>query len=243
MEAALALPAAKEAGRAAARTGAQAARVEVVQRLWFNEAGISVWYLVPGLVALILTLIGAFLTSLLIAREWERGTLEALFVTPARPLEIVLSKLAPWLLVGLADVVMCLLAARLTFHVPMRGPLALVLAAALLYLTVSLLLGLFISGVTRNQFQASQVALLASFLPATVLSGFMFDLRNMPAAVQFIGQLMPATHFMGVMKTLFLAGADSAATQAAIARGMATLAAYALALAWATQRTLRKTLD
>ena len=106
-----------------------------------------------------------------------------------------------------------------------------------------LLLGLFISGVTRNQFQASQVALLASFLPATVLSGFMFDLRNMPAAVQFIGQLMPATHFMGVMKTLFLAGADSAATQAAIARGMATLAAYALALAWATQRTLRKTLD
>ena len=108
---------------------------------------------------------------------------------------------------------------------------------------MSLLLGLFISGVTRNQFQASQVALLASFLPATVLSGFMFDLRNMPAAVQFIGQLMPATHFMGVMKTLFLAGADSAATQAAIARGMATLAAYALALAWATQRTLRKTLD
>ena len=164
-------------------------------------------------------------------------------VTPARPLEIVLSKLAPWLLVGLADVVMCLLAARLTFHVPMRGPLALVLTAALLYLTVSLLLGLFISGVTRNQFQANQVTLLASFLPATVLSGFMFDLRNMPAAVQFIGQLMPATHFMGVMKTLFLAGADSAATQAAIARGMATLAAYALALAWATQRTLRKTLD
>src|SRR5690606_5982858 len=94
------------------------ARVEVVQRMWFNEAGISTWYLVPGLIVLVLTLIGAFLTSLLIAREWERGTLESLFVTPVRPVELVLAKLIPYLGVGAVNIVMCLLAARWLFEVP-----------------------------------------------------------------------------------------------------------------------------
>ncbi len=241
VSAALAQTAAAQADRAGG--AAPTARIELTQRLWFNEAGISTWYLVPGLVVLILTLIGAFLTSLLIAREWERGTLEALFVTPARPLELVLAKAAPWLVVGLVDVAMCLLAARFVFGVPMRGPLALVLAASLLYLAVSLLLGLFISGRTRNQFLASQAALLASFMPAMVLSGFVFDLRSMPAALQAIGQLLPATHFMGLMKTLFLSGAGSAVAAQGIARDMLILAGYAVLLAWATQRTLRKSLD
>src|SRR5690606_32308941 len=111
--------------------------VEVVQRTWFNEAGISSWYLVPGLVVLILSLIGAFLTSMVIAREWERGTLEALFVTPVRPLELVLAKLVPYLLVGAVDLALCLLAARFLFEVPMRGSLAIIIGASLLYLLVS----------------------------------------------------------------------------------------------------------
>lgn len=213
--------------------------VEVVQRMWFNEAGISTWYLVPGLIVLVLTLIGAFLTSLLIAREWERGTLESLFVTPVRPLELVLSKLAPYMVVGVIDVVMCLLAARFLFHVPIRGSLAVIVAASVLYLAVSLLLGLFISGTTRNQFQASQMALLTSFMPAMMLSGFVFDLRNVPVVIQVISQLLPATHFMALVKTLFLAG-DHWPT---ILRSTAVLGLYAVVLAWATQRTLRKTLD
>lgn len=213
--------------------------VEVVQRMWFNEAGNSTWYLVPGLIVLVLTLIGAFLTSLLIAREWERGTLESLFVTPVRPMELVLAKLAPYLAIGAIDLALCLLAARFLFEVPMRGSLLIIFLSSMLYLAVSLLLGLFISGVTRNQFQASQVALLTSFLPAMMLSGFVFDLRNVPAAVQVISHLLPATHFMDMIKTLFLAGND----WPSILRGTTILAAYAVVLAWATRRTLRKTLD
>lgn len=218
---------------------AAAGRVEVVQRLWFNETGESRWTIVPGLIVLILTLIGAFLTSLLIAREWERGTLESLFVTPVRPLEIVLAKLTPYLVIGAIDLAMCLLTARFLFQVPMRGSLAVIVVAAMLYLLVSLLIGLLISGVTRNQFQASQVALLTSFLPAMMLSGFMFDLRNVPLIIQVISQVLPATHLMGLIKTLFLAGNN----WPMILRDCAVLAGYAVLLAWATQRQLRKTLE
>ena len=211
----------------------------IAQRLWFNEAGDSTWYLVPGLIVLVMTLIGAFLTSLLVAREWERGTLEALFVTPARPLELVLAKLAPFLVVGAIDLVMCLLAAKYLFQVPMRGSLVIILGASLLYLTVSLALGLLISALTRNQFAASQLALLTSFMPALMLSGFVFDLRNVPVAVRAVSQLLPATHFMGLIKTLFMAGdywPD-------ILRDCAILALYAVALIEATRRALRKRLD
>jgi hypothetical protein len=114
----------------------------------------------------------AFLTSLLIAREWERGTLESLFVTPVRPLELVMAKLAPYMVIGAIDVALCLASARFLFHVPIRGSLGVIVVSSLLYLSVSLMLGLLISGVTRNQFAASQMAMLASFMPATMLSGF-----------------------------------------------------------------------
>jgi len=213
--------------------------IEIEQRMWFNPAGISTWYLVPGLLVLVLTLIGAFLTSLLIAREWERGTLEALFVTPVRPLELLLAKLAPYLVIGAIDLALCLLAAKFLFAVPMRGSLIVIFSTALLYLCVSLLLGLLISGITGNQFLASQVALLVSFLPSLMLSGFVFDLRNVPLAIQIISQILPATHFMALSKTLFLAGND----WPAIARISTILLGYATLLAFFTQRTLRKTLD
>ncbi|NKI92489.1 ABC transporter permease [Rhizobacter sp. SG703] len=227
----------------AARSGVKATggpgSIELVPRMWFNEASTSTWYLVPGLIVLVMTLIGAFLTSLLIAREWERGTLESLFVTPVRPLEIVLAKLVPYLVVGAIDLAMCLLAARYLFEVPIRGSLAVIVASSMLYLAVALLLGLFISGVTRNQFEASQIAMLASFMPAMMLSGFVFDLRNVPVAVQVISQLLPATHFMGLVKTLFLAGDN----RAMILRDGSILAVYAVVLLLATRRLLRKTLD
>lgn len=228
----------KQLDRAGNKPPAQG-RVEVVQRMWFNETGNSSWYLVPGLIVLVLTLIGAFLTSLLIAREWERGTLESLFVTPVRPLELIFAKLVPYLVVGAIDLVLCLLAARFLFEVPLRGSLTILFLASMLYLLVSLLLGLFISGKTRRQFDASQLAMLVSFMPAMMLSGFVFDLRNVPLVIQGVAQLLPATHFMGLIKTLFLAG-DHGPT---ILRSVATLSLYAVVLVFATQRTLKKSLD
>ena len=236
----LALWAQKEADRAgpAGQTLATGS-VQVQQRLWFNEAGESTWFLVPGLLVLVLTLIGAFLTSLLIAREWERGTMESLFVTPVRPLEIVLAKLIPYVGVGLVDLAMCLLAAHFLFEVPMRGSLGMMVLGGTLYLVVSLLMGLFISGRTRNQFLASQVALLGSLLPSMMLSGFIFDLRNSPALVQVTGHLLPATHFMGLAKSLFLMGNH----WPTLMQDLGILLLYAALLLWATLRTVRKRLD
>ena len=237
----LALWAQKEVDRAGStgQTMAAAGSVQVQQRLWFNEAGESTWFLVPGLLVLVLTLIGAFLTSLLIAREWERGTMESLFVTPVRPLEIVLAKLIPYVGVGLVDLAMCLLAAHFLFEVPMRGSLGMMVLGGTLYLVVSLLMGLFISGRTRNQFLASQVALLGSLLPSMMLSGFIFDLRNSPQLVQVTGHLLPATHFMGLAKSLFLMGNH----WPTIMQNLGILLIYAVLLLWATLRTVRKRLD
>lgn len=212
--------------------------IGIVQRIWFNEASDSRWYLVPGLVVLVLTLIGAFLTSLLIAREWERGTLESLFVTPVRPVELVLAKIAPYIVIGAIDIIMCLLSAVFIFHVPIRGSIIVILFASLLYLIVSLLLGLFISGTTRNQFSASQTALLASFMPAMMLSGFVFDLRNMPVVIQVISNILPATHFMQLIKSLFLAGT----IWSQVLKSCAILSLYGLVLGFLTTRTLKKRL-
>jgi len=234
----IATAAARQMARSASKSTGLA-RIEVEQRTWFNPSGLTTWYLVPSLLVLVLTLIGAFLTSLLIAREWERGTLEALFVTPVHPLELLLAKLAPYLLIGAVDLVLCLLAATFLFVVPVSGSLVVIFITALLYLIVSLLFGLLISGLARNQFLASQAALLASFLPTLMLSGFVFDLRNVPLAVQIISQILPATHFMALIKTLFLVGND----WSAIARVSALLAGYALLFTFLTQRTLRKTLE
>jgi len=235
---ALAIPSQQQADRTGNKPSGVAS-IAIVQRMWFNEAGESTWYLVPGLIVLVMTLIGAFLTSLLVAREWERGTLEALFVTPVRPLELVLAKLVPYLVIGAIDLALCLLAARFLFEVPMRGSLPVIVLACLLYLTVSLALGLFISAITRNQFAASQLALLASFMPAMMLSGFVFDLRNVPTIIQVISQFLPATHFMGLIKTLFMAGNN----WPDIVRDCSILTLYAIVLIILTRRALRKKLD
>ncbi|EPG39661.1 ABC transporter permease [Acinetobacter colistiniresistens] len=215
-----------------------AAMVSVEQRMWFNESANSTWFLVPGLMVLVLTLIGAFLTGLLIARERERGTLEALFVTPVRPLEIVLAKLVPYIVIGMIDIVVCLLAASLVFDVPIRGSLFSIITSSFLYLLVSLLLGLTISGVSKSQFQASQMALLASFMPAMMLSGFVFDTRNLPTVVQMISQLLPATHFMTLIKTLFLGGDDWALWF----KQCGILMIYVVVLTFATTKSLKKRL-
>jgi len=214
-------------------------RVTVEQRMWFNAANTSTWYLVPGLIVLIMTLIGAFLTALVMAREWERGTLEALFVTPVRPVEILLAKIIPYFAVGMLGLALCLLAARFLFAVPMVGSLFAVVLSSMLYLIVAVSLGLVISSVTRNQFLASQVALIATFMPSMMLSGFLFDLRNVPTAVRVIGHVLPATYFMDLIKTLFLAGD----VWPLIWRNCAVLVAYAVGLLLLARMVTRKSLD
>lgn len=213
--------------------------VQVVDRLWFNSANNSTWYLVPGLIVLIMTLVGTFLTALVMAREWERGTLESLFVTPVHPVEILVAKIIPYFCVGLLGLALCLVAARLLFGVPLHGSLGVLLVASMLYMFVSLGIGLLISAFTKNQFLASQIAILASFLPAMMLSGFVFDLRNVPAAVRIIGHMLPATYFMELAKSLFLAGNQ----WGLIVRNCAILAAYAVCLLGAARLVTRKKLD
>ncbi|BCT67745.1 ABC transporter permease [Nitrosospira sp. NRS527] len=213
--------------------------VTLIQRMWFNAANTSTWYLVPGLIVLITTLVGAFLTAMVMAREWERGTLEALFVSPVGPNEILLAKIIPYFMVGMLGLGMCLLAARFLFEVPMYGSLLIVLGSSMLYLLVALGLGLLISSVTRNQFLASQLALITSFMPALMLSGFFFDLRNVPTVIHLIGNALPATYFMELIRTLFLAGN----IWPLIFRNCAILAGYAVVLLGLARAVTRKKLD
>ncbi|MEX0851690.1 MAG: ABC transporter permease [Bauldia sp.] len=199
-------------GKAAERRAAEGQLVAgagpaVVQsRMWFNEANDSRHFLVPGLIVLIMTLIGAFLTALVMAREWERGTLEAIFVTPVRAGEILLGKTIPYFVMGMIGLAFSVLAGRFLFHVPLRGSLVVLVIASSLYLLVALGIGLVASAVTRSQFVASQIALLVTFLPAMLLSGFLFDLRSMPVAVQAITYVLPARYFVALLQTIFLAG-------------------------------------
>lgn len=195
------------ARRAAQRHDAGSPGAVVLQsRLWFNEASDSHYFLVPGLIVLIMTLIGALLTALVMAREWERGTLEALFVTPVRAWEILVGKMIPYFVLGMIGLALCLVAARLVFGVPFRGSVVILVATSMLYLLVALALGLLISSVTRNQFVASMVTLVVTFLPAVFLSGFLFDVRSMPAPVRTLSYVLPARYYVKLLQTVFLAG-------------------------------------
>ncbi|MDF2813232.1 MAG: transporter permease, partial [Microvirga sp.] len=194
---------AREAARGRMLAGAP---ISVDSRLWFNEANESTYFLVPGLIVLVMTLIGALLTSLVMAREWERGTFEALFVTPVRSSEVLLGKIVPYFVLGMIGLALSIIGSKLLFGVPLRGSLAILIVVSMLYLLVALGIGLVISSVTKSQFVASQITLVATFLPAMMLSGFMFDLRSMPWAIQVITYIFPARYFVSLLQTLFLAG-------------------------------------
>jgi ABC-2 type transport system permease protein len=213
--------------------------VVVVDRLWFNESNDSHYFIVPGLVVLVMTIIGAFLTAMVVAREWERGTLEALFVTPVRVGEILLSKFVPYFVLGMIGFVLCLLAGKFLFHVPIRGSFPLLCLASMVYLTVSLGIGLFVSTAVKSQFLASQLALLLTFLPAMMLSGFLYDLRSMPAAVRAVTCVMPARYAVALMQTLFLAGN----VPSVVWPNLAVLAGMAAAILILTRLVTRKRLD
>jgi ABC-2 type transport system permease protein len=212
--------------------------VIVQNRLWFNEANESRYFLVPGLIVLIMTLIGAFLTSLVVAREWERGTMEALFVTPVRPDEILLGKTIPYFVLGIIGLALCLLAAKFLFHVPFRGSFIVLTGVSTLYLLVALAIGLLVSSALKSQFVASQIALLVTFLPALMLSGFLFDLRSMPAVVRVITYILPARYYVTLLQTIFLAGN----IWTVILPNAAVLAGMAVLFFGLTRRAIRKQL-
>ena len=180
--------------------------VQVEQRIWFNPGLRSRDFLVPGLLAVIMTLIGALLTALVVAREWERGTMEALLVTPVRVREILLGKLIPYFLLGMGGLLLSVAMTVFLFDVPLRGSLWVLLGTSALFLLAALGMGLLISTVARDQFIAGQVAILSTFLPAFLLSGFIFDIGSMPAPIQVITHAIAARYFVAILQTVFLAG-------------------------------------
>ena len=175
-------------------------------RVWYNEDLRSRNMIVPGLVAVIMMIIAAMLTSLTIAREWERGTMEQLAATPVGRLEVVLGKLLPYLAIGLIDVVVCAGLGVVLFDVPLRGSPALLLVLSFFFLVGALGLGMFISAVTRSQLLATQLAMIATFLPAFLLSGFMYAISVMPAPLRALTYLVPARYFLVVTRGIFLKG-------------------------------------
>ena len=212
--------------------------VAVQSRMWFNEVNESRYFLVPGLIVLIMTLIGALLTAMVMAREWERGTLEALFVTPVRTDEILLGKTIPYFALGMIGLALCILAAKFLFEVPLRGSILVLGGVSMLYLLVALGIGLLISSATKSQFVASQITVLVTFMPALMLSGFLFDLRSMPAPVRLITYALPARYYVALLQTIFLAGD----VWAVILPNAAVLAAMAALVVFLTRRVTHKKL-
>ena len=180
--------------------------VLIEQRIWYNSALRSRNFLVPGLIAVIMTLIGALLTAMVVAREWERGTMEALISTPASVREVLLGKLIPYYLLGMGGMLLSITMAVFLFQVPLLGSLWVLLLAGTLFLLVALAMGLVISITAKNQFVAGQVAIIVTFLPAFILSGFLFDIGSMPALIQAFTYLVAARYFVAILQTVFLAG-------------------------------------
>jgi ABC-2 type transport system permease protein len=175
-------------------------------RVWFNEDLESRNYIVPGLIAVIMMVIAALLTSLTVAREWERGTMEQLISTPVTGPELILGKLIPYFIIGFLDVLLAVLMGAFLFGVPLRGSVALLFGMASIFLAGTLAMGMLISIVAKSQLVASQVAILATFLPAFLLSGFMFSIANMPKVIQAITYVIPARYFITLLKGIYLKG-------------------------------------
>ena len=180
--------------------------VDARLRVWYNSSLESKNYVVPGLIAVILMIIAALLTSLTIAREWEMGTMEQLLSTPLRPAEMVLGKMLAYFVVGLTDATIAVLVGVFVFQVPFRGSVPLLVVSTCVFLVGALFWGIFISAATRTQQKAYQISLLTSFLPAQLLSGFVWSIESMPKAIQVITRVVPARYFVTILKGIFLKG-------------------------------------
>ena len=221
------------------RAGALQPLLAVEQRFWFNPELESRRFLVPGAIAIVMTMIGTLLTALVIAREWERGTMEAVMSTPALAIEILLAKLLPYFVLGLVTTLGCALLSIGVFGLPLEGSWFALLAISCAFLVPALGQGLLISAVTRNQFIAAQAALLSGFLPAFLLSGFLFEIDSMPLPIQWLTSIVPARYFVASLQTVFLAGD---VWPQFIANILAMLAIGTVFFAVASNKT-RKTLD
>jgi ABC-2 type transport system permease protein len=171
----------------------------------YNPEAITQYNIVPGLMGVVLTMTMVVITGLAITRERERGTMENLLSMPTRPLEVMIGKIIPYILVGYVQVALILIAARFLFHVPMAGNLLLLLVVALIFIAANLAVGLTFSTVAKNQLQAMQMSFFF-FLPSLLLSGFMFPFRGMPEWAQAVGEVFPLTHFLRIVRGILLKG-------------------------------------
>jgi len=183
-----------------------AASIEVRSRFWFNAPLYSRYFLLPGAIAIILTLIGTLLTALVVAREWERGTMEAMMSTPITIIELLMGKLLPYFVLGMITVSICVFITLTWFGIPFRGSYWLLFVTSSVYLFPALSLGLLISTLAKNQFVAAQAALIIGFLPALLLSGFLFQISSMPWWLQYFTHIIPARYYVSIVQTLFLTG-------------------------------------
>jgi len=211
----------------------------VQSRVWFNEDLESRNFIIPGVVAVIMALVGAQLTSLTISREWERGTMELLISTPVKPSEVMIGKLAPYLVLGWIDAAFCLVLAALWFGVPFRGTLFTLFITTTLFLIVVLGIGYLLSVLIRSQIGASQIAMLLTMLPTTLLSGYVFPIDQMPAVIQDITYLIYSRYYVTIIKAIFLKGSDIPA----LAMPIMFLLVYAAAVMILAARAFRKSLD
>jgi len=180
--------------------------VQLCQRAWFNPNRESRYFVVPGVIAVVIMVISALLTSLTVAKEWERGTMEQLISTPVRSSELIMGKFIPYFVIGFIDLLIAVTMAEFVFHVPFRGNLLLLFALSSLFLAGALMLGILISIFAKSQLLASQIAIMATFIPTFLLSGFMYAIFNMPKAIQVLTYFIPATYFITILRGIYLKG-------------------------------------
>ena len=193
-------------GGAPADSTQNAPPVQSLLRVWYNSRLESKNYVVPGLIAVILMIIGSVLTSLTIAREWEMGTMEQLLSTPLRPAELVLGKMLAYFVVGMIDLAISVACGVWIFDVPLKGSFLLLVLTSCLFLIGTLFWGIFLSARSKTQMEAYQMAMLSSFLPAFMLSGFVYAIESMPPVIQAVSHLVPASYFVDILKGVFLKG-------------------------------------
>jgi ABC-2 type transport system permease protein len=180
--------------------------INIESRFWFNSELTSRNTLLPGCITLIMATIGTLLTALVVSREWERGTMEALMVTPVKIREIIISKLVPYFVLGMGSMLFSVAICMVVFEMPFRGSILALCIVSSVFLLTSLVSGLLISTTSKNQFVAAQAALISAFLPTTLLSGLIFDIDGMPAIIRAITMAIPARYFVPSLQTIFLAG-------------------------------------
>jgi ABC-2 type transport system permease protein len=216
-----------------------AGSVEVKTRVWYNQEQKAVYLLSTGAIALVLSMAGTLLTALVVAREWERGTMEYLIATKVTIFEIIMSKIIPYLLLGLLSFLISFFVVILYFNVPFRGSFWLLMVVGSIYLITTTGLGLLISSAMKTQFAASQLSLLASFMPSIMLSGLIYEIESMPFILQMITHIVPARYLVSILRSMFLMGND----YAALIPNLIALTSLSVIIMFFAARKLRKFLD